>query len=206
MVLFSWIQFLREDALKHLGIHSQLELPSDLSYQDKEDDDEKHTPESEPPDEQNHPASSDLPLPSREAAQGSDYTVCKSTDDYQRDFSSAADAFELSESVSVPDIPPHEDQSYSALSLTPSQTLLSHILIHDAEQKRKVFAATLFDCGICFSGWLGSECVQLYECGHIFCRACLSEFWKAQITEGNLLGVTCPQAECTATATPAQVK
>lgn len=203
VVLFSWIQFLREDALRHLNIHSLLELTSDLSYQDKEDDHEKHTPESEPPDHQNHAASSDLPSIN---GYGSDYTACKTTDNYQRDFSSAADTFELSESVSVPDIPPHEDQSYSAISLTPCQMLLSRILIHDAEQKRKAFAATLFDCGVCFTGWLGSECVQLYKCGHIFCRACLSEFWKAQITEGNILGVTCPQAECTATATPAQVK
>ncbi|XP_023195537.1 E3 ubiquitin-protein ligase RNF14-like [Xiphophorus maculatus] len=155
VVLFSWIQFLREEALKQLDIHNLLELPSD----------------------QNHS-------------------------------SSAADRSELPGSVPAGQevVPPNEDQSDSGLSLTASQILLSQILIHDAEQKQKVFAATPFDCGVCFSSRLGSECVQLYECGHIFCLACLDEFWKAQITEGNVRGVTCPQVDCSATPTPAQVK
>uniref|UniRef100_A0A3B5LN81 RBR-type E3 ubiquitin transferase n=1 Tax=Xiphophorus couchianus TaxID=32473 RepID=A0A3B5LN81_9TELE len=141
VVLFSWIQFLREEALKQLDIHNLLELPSD----------------------QNHS-------------------------------SSAADRSELPASVPAGQevVPPNEDQSDSGLSLTASQILLSQILIHDAEQKQKVR--------------LGSECVQLYECGHIFCLACLDEFWKAQITEGNVRGVTCPQVDCSATPTPAQVK
>ncbi|XP_043985244.1 E3 ubiquitin-protein ligase RNF14-like isoform X2 [Gambusia affinis] len=155
VVLFSWIQFLREEALKQLDIHNLLELPSD----------------------QNHS-------------------------------SSAADSSELP--VSVPGgqevVPPNEDQRDSGLSLTASQILLSQILIHDAEQKQKVFDATPFDCGVCFSSRFGSECVQLYECSHIFCRTCLDEFWKAQITEGNVRGVTCPQVDCSATSTPAQVK
>ncbi|KAM4738900.1 E3 ubiquitin-protein ligase RNF14-like [Anableps anableps] len=158
VVLFSWIQFLREGALEHLDIHSLLELPSD-----------------------------------------------------QEDSSSAADKYDLSESVSVrpeeaSEIPPSKEQSYSGLSLTPFQMLLSQILIHNAEQKQKVFAATLFDCGVCWLSWLGSECVKLHECDHVFCRACLSEFCKTQITEGNVLGVSCPQADCTATPTPSQVK
>ncbi|XP_032427780.1 E3 ubiquitin-protein ligase RNF14-like [Xiphophorus hellerii] len=155
VVLFSWIQFLREEALKQLDIHNLLELPSD----------------------QNHS-------------------------------SSAADSSELPASVLAVQevVPPNENQSDSGLSLTASQILLSQILIHDAEQKQKVFAATPFDCGVCFSSRLGSECVQLYECGHIFCLACLDEFWKAQITEGNVRGVTCPQVDCSATPTPAQVK
>ncbi|XP_032427028.1 E3 ubiquitin-protein ligase RNF14-like [Xiphophorus hellerii] len=155
VVLFSWIQFLREEALKQLDIHNLLELPSD----------------------QNHS-------------------------------SSAADSSELPGSVPAGQevVPPNENQSDSGLSLTASQILLSQILIHDAEQKQKVFAATPFDCGVCFLSRLGSECVQLYECGHIFCLACLDEFWKAQITEGNVRGVTCPQVDCSATPTPAQVK
>uniref|UniRef100_A0A3B3W0V2 RBR-type E3 ubiquitin transferase n=1 Tax=Poecilia latipinna TaxID=48699 RepID=A0A3B3W0V2_9TELE len=155
VVLFSWIQFLREEALKHLDIHNLLKVPSE-----------------------------------------------------QIDSSSASDRSQLPASVPAGQevVPPNEDQSDSSVSLTASQILLSQILIHDAEQKEKVFAATPFDCGVCFSSRLGSECVQLYECGHIFCRVCLDEFWKAQITEGNVRGVTCPQVDCSATPTPAQVK
>ncbi|MEQ2171792.1 hypothetical protein GOODEAATRI_014295 [Goodea atripinnis] len=213
VVLFSWIQFLREDALKHLNIHTLLELPSDhskiLQTNQAQQEDEcykaeekESTPQSEPSDDQNHHVSSNLSPPPGDAAQGSDFTASNTSETTDDFLSSAVDKFELSESVT--DIPPNKDHSYSGLSLTPSQMLLSQILIYDAEQKRKVFASTLFDCGVCFTSWLGSECVQLYECGHIFCRACLSEFCKVQITEGTVQGVICPQPDCTATPTPAQ--
>uniref|UniRef100_A0A3P9CU53 RBR-type E3 ubiquitin transferase n=1 Tax=Maylandia zebra TaxID=106582 RepID=A0A3P9CU53_9CICH len=134
VVLFSWVQFLREDALRFLNIHT-----------------------------------ASLP-------------------------------------VQPTDSPQSEEQTLSGLFLSPSQTLLSHILIYDAAQKHKVFATTFFDCGVCFMGRLGSECVKLSPCGHVFCRACLCEFCTVQITEGNVRGVTCPQADCAGAPTPAQVK
>ncbi|XP_070765508.1 E3 ubiquitin-protein ligase RNF14-like [Enoplosus armatus] len=158
VVLFSWVQFLKEDALTFLDIHNLLELPSD-----------EHN--------QNNSTSHRSKVPLDQSGQG------------------------------AAPLPVHPgDQTLSGLSLTPSQALLSQLLIYDAAQKQKAFAATVFDCGVCFMGWLGSACVQLPECGHIFCRTCLGEFCKLQITEGNVRGVTCPQADCTATPTPAQVK
>ncbi|XP_030583220.1 E3 ubiquitin-protein ligase RNF14-like [Archocentrus centrarchus] len=307
VVLFSWVQFLREDALNFLNIHSKLELPPDerstLHYnQDKQD-----AKPSEPKNDQLTPNSeADLSVPSLEVQENpSDGSSTDSqgalaldsdtedqnnlncqqnqsdlTSDYQKppspeatlpdqtahtpdvtalqtsefkadsqdDLSSATEKSEplpfsqldqsgqedalnegdVSFSLLLPstssglqdpseqgaaslpvhprDSPQNEEQTLSGLFLTPSQTLLSQILIYDAGQKKKVFAATVFDCGVCFVGWLGSECVQLSGCGHIFCRACLSEFCKVQITEGNVRGVTCPQADCTGAPTPAQVQ
>ncbi|XP_038150993.1 E3 ubiquitin-protein ligase RNF14-like [Cyprinodon tularosa] len=219
VVLFSWMQFLREDALKHLDIHTLLELPSDSSKTPqinkiKQDDDseageQKRNPKSGSLNAQNHLSAN---LPSGDAVNNSNFRLSKSsesTDNYQKDLSSKAEKPELPGSVSVRQevvhgVHPNKDPGYSGLSLTPSQMLLSQILIHDADQKQKVFASRLFDCGVCFSSCLGSECVQLYKCGHIFCQACLRDFCKAQITEGNVGGVTCPQPDCPATPTPAQ--
>ncbi|XP_077440307.1 E3 ubiquitin-protein ligase RNF14-like [Vanacampus margaritifer] len=93
----------------------------------------------------------------------------------------------------------------SGLSRSPAQTLLSEILIHDAARAQKVFQSTVYDCAVCFMSYLGSDCVQIEECGHVFCRACLAEFCKLRITEGNVLGVTCAQAGCSALPTQAQV-
>lgn len=116
----------------------------------------------------------------------------------------------MDEAASLPihprDSPQSEDQTHSGLSLTPSQRVLSQILIYDAAQRQSKFATTVFECGVCFSCSLGSDCVQLPGCGHIFCRACLAQFCKLQITEGDVQGVTCPEAGCTAAPTPAQVQ
>lgn len=318
MVLFTWVQFLKEDALSFLEIHTLLELPSgEHGTQDSlhaalpEAKTSHHTPDSGATDKQScnisDPCEPDLSAPSLEAEhpieiladgqnpstsdrsntdtpnnatshnskvsqnspnsglntghqktfngsnQTSDTREAEQTlqtsefkADYQNDLSSAAgkskptlpfaqsnqagqeDFFNEEASLLLPasssgpvdesdrgaaslpinprDSPQSEDQMFSGLSLTPSQTLLSQILIYDAAQQQKQFAITVFECGVCFTGCLGSDCVQLPECGHIFCRTCLGQFCKLQITEGNVRGVTCLQADCPATPTPAQVQ
>uniref|UniRef100_A0A3P8T4Z9 RBR-type E3 ubiquitin transferase n=1 Tax=Amphiprion percula TaxID=161767 RepID=A0A3P8T4Z9_AMPPE len=144
VVLFSWVQFLREDALKFLDIHSVLELPSD-----------EHNTELYP---------------------------CE------------------------PHLPGSSSQVQENPSTSDGITLMSQILLYNAAQKQKLFTTTLFDCGVCFMSWLGSECVQLFQCGHIFCKPCLAKFCKVQIKEGNVRGVTCPEADCGGSPTPAQVR
>ncbi|XP_047199249.1 E3 ubiquitin-protein ligase RNF14 [Hippoglossus stenolepis] len=203
VVLFSWAQFLREDALRFLEVHTHLELPSD-------DHSSQH-----------------FSLNSQNQNNG-DTSESGSTDDLKESGNSEDSSNERDVSSLLPSGPSgdfdHIEQGASALPLhpresfqnkeptlsslppTPSLTLLSQLLIHDAAQKQREFSVTLFDCGVCCVGWLGSECVQLPECGHIFCQACLSQICKMQITEGNVRGVTCPETSCKASPTPAQVR
>lgn len=312
VVLFSWIQFLREDALKFLDIHSQLELPSDEhdTLRFNQGKKESEPSEAEPTSEQccnvSHGCETDQWEPSEEtqkihstsersstvsqeasvliihkvdksnltpvlsqsslnSGSEADYpntlsseAMMKNVNEHVsdttpvKDLKSDADSSESGESKLLPlsqhnqvscdnilkeedvsasgsphlnssdlqdltkqeaaslpashsDSCPNADQTFVDVSLTPSQILLSQILIHNASQKQKAFATTIFDCGVCYMSWLGSECMRLHECGHIFCQACLREFCKGRITEGNARGVTCPQGGCTATITPAQV-
>ncbi|XP_068581155.1 E3 ubiquitin-protein ligase RNF14-like isoform X2 [Cebidichthys violaceus] len=275
VVLFTWVQFLKEDALRFLDIHTLLELPSDEPSTQYDSQDSVNAALSEPKNNQHTPKSDlckpDLSAPSLEVerpmilADGQDPSTSdwSSTDpreaeqtlqtselkaDYQNDLSSVAgkskilpfapsdqsdqedllndgdvsaslllppgssDPLDQSEqgAASLPigprESPQNEDQTCSGFLLTPSQTLLSQLLIHNATQMQKAFLATVFDCGVCFEGFLGSDCVQLPECGHIFCKACLTKFCTLQITEGNVKGVSCPEADCSATPTPPQVK
>ncbi|XP_063748390.1 E3 ubiquitin-protein ligase RNF14-like isoform X2 [Eleginops maclovinus] len=257
VVLFSWVQFLKEDALQFLDIHTLLELPSDehstqdplnaalLEPKNNQPNPKSGTPVSNVSDsckphlpalslEDENPrvfltdghdpsytkrAVNLIQNPSKDSdqnAQASDASEAKQSSefmaDHQNDLSSATEPLDQSEqgAASLPahssESPQNEDRMLSGLSLTPSQTLLSQLLIHNVAQKKKIFATTVFDCGVCFEGWLGSDCVQLPECGHIFCRACLGKFCKLQIKEGNVRGVTCPEADCPATPAPAQVK
>ncbi|XP_019202483.1 E3 ubiquitin-protein ligase RNF14 [Oreochromis niloticus] len=296
VVLFSWVQFLREDALRFLNIHSKLDLPPDerstLHYNQDQHDAEPSGPKnnSEPEfsvpssevqenpsdgsstdsqgasaldsckhdqkDLNSHQSQSDLtsdyqralspePALQNQTAHTPDVTILQASEfkvDPQDDLSSSAEKSKNHQSgwgdfsnegdaslssllpstssgtldpselgaASLPvhptDSPQSEEQTLSGLFLTPSQTLLSHILIYNAAQKQKVFATTVFDCGVCFMGRLGFECVKLSPCGHVFCRACLCKFCTVQITEGNVRGVTCPQADCAGAPTPAQVQ
>uniref|UniRef100_A0A3P9K9P6 RBR-type E3 ubiquitin transferase n=1 Tax=Oryzias latipes TaxID=8090 RepID=A0A3P9K9P6_ORYLA len=300
VVLFSWIQFLKEDALKFLDIHSVFEVPSDedstlFRIKSKQKTELSETKidahasdlgsttnqrqtgsdlrglelQGASGDSQQNPAISQETNPDFQGASslGSDKNDQKhftsvlnlnsgSKPDYPKALSSRTD--QQNDPISEPDLlsapkpdevpedelneryasdsalpssssseqapteqdhhvpahlpvrttgsPAHESQLYAGLSLTSSQILLSQILIHNASQKEKVFRTTVFDCGICFMALLGSDCVQIHGCGHVFCQTCLREFCKVQITEGNVQGVTCPQAGCPAAPTPAQVK
>uniref|UniRef100_A0A8C2Z995 RBR-type E3 ubiquitin transferase n=1 Tax=Cyclopterus lumpus TaxID=8103 RepID=A0A8C2Z995_CYCLU len=149
VVLFSWVQFLKEDALRFLDIHALLELPSDEHSTQYDSLDSLNAALSEPKNNQ------------------------QSGPTYRQDCN-AVDLWKL--------------------------------LIYNAAQTQKAFSATVFDCGVCFVGLLGSDCVQLPECGHIFCKVCLTKFCTLQITEGNIKAVSCPEADCSATPTPSQVK
>nr|XP_057929580.1 E3 ubiquitin-protein ligase RNF14-like [Doryrhamphus excisus] len=191
VVIFSWVQFLRDDTLRFLNISSLLELYNEHS-----------TPYN----------SKDRGV---QSCHLTDKSVASSHDDCGE--SSIPESCEFSKDSSVLF---SEDETYegaendrtthnqpvSGVSLTPAQSIMAEILIHDAAQTHKVFQSTVFDCAVCFMSYLGSECVQIKECGHVFCQPCLSEFCKLQITEGNVHSVTCAQAGCTAFPTPAQVK
>lgn len=265
VVLFSWVQFLREDALTFLDIHNVLELPSVEQSTPYDGQDTPNAAHSELNNQhnqinltsahdevsQNGPDSGRKTVFSskqsaqtsdvREAGQASQISEFKA--DSQMDLSSAghkskclqsdnidqedvlneeglsaslllssSSSGELDQtaqgaaSLPAPTREPLQNEDQILSGPTPSQNLLSQILIYNAEQKQQAFATTVFECSVCFMGLLGSECVQLSECGHVFCQACLAEFCKVQITEGNVQGVTCPQADCTATPTPAQVQ
>lgn len=200
-MLFSWVQFLKEDALRFLDIENLLELPSD----DNTSKNCCHAANQQP---DNHPAPDT----------GTSHNVscnlsghCEGDMSAPSDLSASAPSEPRAENASLSKSPGNsnsqeEDQSISPTFLSPSQRLVSQILINDATQQQKRFASTVFDCGVCFTGYLGSDCVKLPECGHIFCRGCLSEFCKVLIKEGNVRSVTCPQADCSSAPTPAQVR
>ncbi|XP_077462774.1 E3 ubiquitin-protein ligase RNF14-like [Stigmatopora argus] len=178
VVLFSWVQFLREDTIRFLNITSLLELSND------------------PRTSFNSQGTVDV-APSKQ--ENSQTTLSSKS-------SLPPSSVLLSDDKNKTQDTLKEHNPFSGLSLTPTQILLSQILIHDAAQTQKVFQSTLYDCAVCFISYLGSECTKIQECGHVFCRACLAEYCKVQITEGNVRGVTCAQEGCTTLPSQAQVQ
>lgn len=204
-VLFTWVQFLKEDALRFLDIRNVLELPSDehrnqnCCHAADQQPDKCPSPDSGTA----HPQSCNLPAHSEGHVNAPHHpSASATTPSYASEPFGDNGSLSNSPSKSSQD----EDQTISTPFLSPSQRLLSQILINDATEQQKRFASSVFECGVCFMGHLGSDCVKLPECSHVFCRGCLTEFCKVQITEGNVRGVACPQGDCPSAPTPAQVR
>ncbi|XP_021454817.2 E3 ubiquitin-protein ligase RNF14 isoform X1 [Oncorhynchus mykiss] len=160
VVLFYWVQFLRDDLLDFLNIRPPLEIPVNDQGQAT-----PSTEGSEAGDSQGEPEGI---------------------------------VVETSDEAAVSLDP-------RALSMLATDTdLLVHLLDYDERQRLRVFEGQAYDCGICFMSKLG--CSQYRECGHIYCNECMSEYFTVQIRDGNVRGLTCPEPECSSTATPSQVK
>lgn len=158
MVLFAWMQFLKEETLSYLQISSPYELKMCHGG----------SGQSGPP-----------PVPP-DAEQRGD-AAC-----------AAAAGAEILDARAVQDV-----ESLSSL--------IREILDSDQAQRRKCFDSKMFLCNICFCEKLGSECMYFMECSHVYCRACLKDYFEIQIRDGQVQCLNCPDSECSSVATPGQV-
>ncbi|EIM92759.1 RWD-domain-containing protein [Stereum hirsutum FP-91666 SS1] len=81
------------------------------------------------------------------------------------------------------------------LSHPAPHVLATHLINNDVRSKSSQFAQTSYTCSICISSLKGARCLQL-DCGHVFCRSCLDDFWSMCITEGDVGRVGCPSPDC----------
>uniref|UniRef100_A0A803JY07 E3 ubiquitin-protein ligase RNF14 n=1 Tax=Xenopus tropicalis TaxID=8364 RepID=A0A803JY07_XENTR len=85
-------------------------------------------------------------------------------------------------------------------------TLIDCILEFNEAQQKKCFDSKSYMCDICFSEKVGSECTHFKKCEHIYCNACLKDYYTVQIQDGQVQALNCPEPKCSSVATPAQVK
>ncbi|KFY35831.1 hypothetical protein V494_05556 [Pseudogymnoascus sp. VKM F-4513 (FW-928)] len=77
-----------------------------------------------------------------------------------------------------------------------SSDLEIELLDHDKSATQAEFERQSYDCGICLEPKRGNVCHKLDDCGHIFCRKCLQDFYNNAITEGDLDSVKCLDPGC----------
>ncbi|KAL2760522.1 hypothetical protein ACRALDRAFT_1073665 [Sodiomyces alcalophilus JCM 7366] len=70
------------------------------------------------------------------------------------------------------------------------------ILDYDIRARREAFERETFDCGVCLEPKKGVVCHKMLDCGHVFCKPCLQDFYKTAITEGDLATVRCLTPGC----------
>ncbi|XP_025779662.1 E3 ubiquitin-protein ligase RNF14 [Puma concolor] len=158
VVLFAWMQFLKEETLAYLNIVSPFELK--MGSQKKV---QRRMAQASP--------STDLAFG---GAAGSD-----------------VDQEEVVDERAVQDV-----ESLSSL--------IQEILDFDQAQQIKCFNSKLFLCNICFCEKLGSECMYFLECRHVYCKACLKDYFEIQIRDGQVQCLNCPEPKCPSVATPGQ--
>ncbi|XP_067899923.1 E3 ubiquitin-protein ligase RNF14 isoform X2 [Heterodontus francisci] len=157
VVLFSWMQFLKEETLSFLLIESPLEIQRNIEEK-------------------------------------SDYTFSEKN----KEFGSQDKTKNLKEEF------PLDPRAIQDVELWAS--VLREILDFDQYQQQKTFNSKMFTCSVCFCEKLGIDCMYFKECNHVYCKACLKEYFEIQIRDGNVQCLNCPEPKCTSIATPAQVK
>ncbi|MBN3302497.1 RNF14 ligase, partial [Amia calva] len=155
VVLFSWIQFLKEDILNFFSIESSLEIVT--AEKGRKEPEKEAAPEKE-----------------RE---------------------------EDAEESEREGLDPR-----AIVEVDPRTNVLLQLLDFDVEQQQKAFDSKAYSCGICFLEKMGSECLCFKECRHVYCKACLTDYFQIQIRDGNVQCLNCPEPECNSVAMPSQVK
>ncbi|KAF3904001.1 hypothetical protein AA313_de0203217 [Arthrobotrys entomopaga] len=70
------------------------------------------------------------------------------------------------------------------------------ILEYDRNMKVRKFNEGTFDCGVCLEPRKGAICHRINQCGHVFCKPCLKDYFSAMIKEGDVNSVQCLNYVC----------
>ncbi|XP_019361896.1 PREDICTED: E3 ubiquitin-protein ligase RNF14 [Gavialis gangeticus] len=85
-------------------------------------------------------------------------------------------------------------------------SLIMEIVDFDQAQRKKCFNSKIHLCSICFCEKLGAECMYFMDCSHVYCKACMKDYFEIQIRDGQVHCLNCPEPKCSSVATPGQVK
>ncbi|XP_071373102.1 E3 ubiquitin-protein ligase RNF14-like, partial [Centroberyx affinis] len=176
VVLFTWIQFLKEEALDFLSIQSPLEV---IRVGSKAGGERRKT-EAAPT-----------------AVKQSESRCENDEEEKKRKLRKGKSEPQSSSSSSQLD-------PRAVVVVDPRVDILPQLLDFDEAQRQKVFDGKVFCCGICFLEKLGSGCLCFNKCQHVYCKACMTEYFQIQIRDGNVQCLNCPEPKCTSLATPLQ--
>jgi len=86
--------------------------------------------------------------------------------------------------------------AHNSVALKIDQEMRAELVDYDEHAKLEKFEKETFDCGICLEPKKGSSCYKFSSCGHVFCRACLQDFYNNAITDGDVESVKCLVPDC----------
>ena len=87
----------------------------------------------------------------------------------------------------------YKQQQQAAAS--PEQVAMQ-VLMYNSSRKLEDFKAASWPCAICMESVPGSKCMQLPECGHVFCGGCLRQYCATLVADGGVEAIRCPEPAC----------
>ncbi|XP_065846190.1 E3 ubiquitin-protein ligase RNF14-like [Oscarella lobularis] len=106
-----------------------------------------------------------------------------------------------------PTTPTHEQSHPSALQTCTSLDRLWSILVdHDDTEMRRAFDAAHHACAVCMATKSGTQSIRIRPCNHVYCRACVKDYFEYLIRQGAVASLSCLDTDCKSTMDPNIVK
>ncbi|KAH7392950.1 RING finger protein-like protein [Pyrenochaeta sp. MPI-SDFR-AT-0127] len=86
--------------------------------------------------------------------------------------------------------------SFGLENLLLSTTWRRDLVDYNLQMKKELFDKKTFDCEVCLEPKRGSDCYRMQRCSHVFCIACLQDYYNNCISEGEVNNVKCMSADC----------
>ncbi|KAF2218363.1 RWD domain-containing protein, partial [Elsinoe ampelina] len=81
-------------------------------------------------------------------------------------------------------------------TITVKPQLKEELVEFSRARDKEIFERSSYDCGVCLEPKKGTLCHRMSACGHVFCRACLQDFYNSAITEGDVGNISCLEPSC----------
>jgi E3 ubiquitin-protein ligase RNF14 len=75
-------------------------------------------------------------------------------------------------------------------------SMQKQLVDYAGRMKKELFDKETFDCEVCLEPKKGSACYRMARCSHVFCIACLQDYYNNCIQEGDVNNVKCMSIEC----------
>ncbi|XP_072040514.1 E3 ubiquitin-protein ligase RNF14-like isoform X2 [Amphiura filiformis] len=185
VILFLWTQFLIDESLDILELSSPITLDTEELQRKR-------------------------PSTSRQTSQDQDAAACD--EDATQKSASQARTDKKEEAATASVDPPTSTSSARTCDSRAVQDIASvphlipAIIDHDQAERQRAFNLAVYSCNVCFSEKQGSDCINFMGCDHVYCKECMKEYFKVQISDGNVKCLNCPETDCDSQALPSQVR
>lgn len=168
-ICYTWVDWLQQDGLAHLGITDTLDLSQFMSSPAADNISQSQEPAG-------NPQSSNQSQEAAGQSPSSSQVCCQSEHGHHHT---------------------HQHPSHDSCQSPGPEEVLMTLMRFNAAEKLHAFQDGTWSCGICFEQFPGRACVQASpQCGHVYCRGCMSQYCGLHVREGSLEFLRCPQPDC----------